>query len=227
MQKYNFKAEQILAHDSYLINLGNPEAEKRAKSRSSFIQELQRCEQLGLVYLNFHPGSHLKQITPEESIEHIINGLNTAIAETEFIMPVIENTAGQGSNLGFTFEQIAMIIAGIKNKKRIGVCIDTCHAYAAGYDLKTKEGFKKTWTDFDKEIGFKYLRGMHLNDSKGELGGHLDRHQSLGAGTLGIEPFKWLMEDHRFDNIPLILETPAPERWDEEIKLLNSFTKNN
>jgi deoxyribonuclease IV len=225
LERYGFKPEQILAHDSYLINLGNPEAEKRAKSLNSFIQEMQRCEQLGLIYLNFHPGSHLKQITPEESLEHIINGLNTAIAETEFIMPVIENTAGQGSNLGFSFEQIARIIDGIKDKERIGVCIDTCHAYAAGYDLKTKEGFKKTWADFDKLIGFKYLKGMHLNDSKGEKDSHLDRHRSLGEGTLGLEPFKWLMEDPRFDNIPLILETPAPEHWAEEIELLRSFTK--
>ncbi len=219
-EKYGFKPEQILPHDSYLINLGSPDHEKLVKSREAFLDELHRCEQLGLTMLNFHPGSHLKLIEPDACLDIIADSLNIALAETKGVTAVIENTAGQGSNLGFSFEQIAHIIDRVEDKSRVGVCIDTCHAYAAGYDLATQEGYEKTWADFDRIIGFKYLRGMHLNDTKKGLASRVDRHESLGMGVLGIDAFRYLMTDPRMDGIPLILETPNVELWEQEIKQL-------
>jgi deoxyribonuclease-4 len=138
---------------------------------------------------------------------------------------VIENTAGQGSHLGHTFEQIAYIIDRVEDKSRVGVCIDTCHAYTAGYDLKSRKGFEDTFNHFDNVIGFDLLKGMHLNDSKKELGSRVDRHDNLGKGILGIDPFRWIMADSRFDGIPLVLETPDDSLWKEEIGLLKSLTK--
>jgi len=214
---------QILPHDSYLINLGNPEKAALEKSRAAFFDEMQRCEQLGLDRLNFHPGAHLNQTGEEESIGLIAESINRALDVTPGVTAVIENTAGQGSNLGYTFEQIAFMIDLVEDKSRIGVCIDTCHAYSAGYDVKTREGFDETFGQFDRVIGFKYLRGMHLNDSMKALGSRVDRHNSLGMGVLGLEPFRWIMADSRFDNIPLILETPNDTLWPGEIALLKSF----
>lgn len=222
-QKHGYTPETILAHDSYLINLGHPERTGLEKSRNAFIDELNRCEQLGLMTLNFHPGSHLNKTSESQCLKTIAESLNIAIDKTQSVMPVIENTAGQGSNLGFRFEQIAEIIDQVENKERIGVCIDTCHAYSAGYDLKSVEGFHETWRAFDEIIGFTYLKGMHLNDSKKAFSSRVDRHESLGDGTLGVDLFKRIMEDPRFDEIPLILETPDESRWAHEIALLKSF----
>ena len=218
-----FGPESILAHDSYLINLGHPESAGLEKSRTAFLDELTRCELLGLTTLNFHPGSHLKKISETDCLKTIAQSLNIAIDQTQSVIPVIENTAGQGTNLGHRFEQIAEIIDQVENKDRIGVCIDTCHAFSSGYDLKSEEGFHKTWETFDKIIGFKYLKGMHLNDSKKAFSSRVDRHESLGGGTLGMDPFRRIMEDNRFDGIPLILETPDDSRWADEIQLLKSF----
>jgi len=218
-----YKPEQILPHDSYLINLGNPDAEKLLKSKKAFLDELQRCEQLGLTYLNFHPGSHLGQYSEDECLETIADSINWALSQTEFVTAVIENTAGQGNNVGYKFEHLAKIIENIKDKSRIGVCIDTCHAYTSGYDIRTEDAFLDTFEKFEKIVGFKYLRGMHLNDSKKELATKVDRHNSIGEGYIGLDAFKFIINDDRFDEIPLILETPNSDIWADEIKLLYSL----
>lgn len=221
--KYGFSPNQILPHDSYLINLGNPEPDALQKSRESFVEEMHRCEQLGLDRLNFHPGSHLKKIAIDDCLTLIAESINIALDATKGVSAVIENTAGQGTNLGFSFEQIAQIISKVDDKSRVGVCIDTCHAFAAGYDLKTAEGFQQTWEHFDTVIGFGYLMGMHINDSLKDRQSRVDRHSSIGQGFLGEDTFKMIMADPRFDNIPLILETPNEELWAEEIQKLKSW----
>lgn len=222
-QQYGFSPDAILPHDSYLINLGAPESEKLEKSRNAFIDEMVRCEQLGLHLLNFHPGSHLKKIPENDCLSLIAESINLAHAEVPNVVAVIENTAGQGSNLGWRFEQLASIIDQVDDKSRVGVCIDTCHAFAAGYDLRSETATDKTFAEFDQIVGMEYLRGMHLNDSKGGLGSHLDRHHSLGEGEIGWECFRYLMQDSRFDNIPLVLETINPDIWQQEIATLRSF----
>ena len=221
----SFSAAQILPHDSYLINLGSPEPEALEKSRAAFLDEMQRCEQLGLDRLNFHPGSHLGKCSESECIALIAESINLALAETKGVIAVIENTAGQGSNMGYRFEQLAEMIEQVKDKTRVGVCIDTCHAFTAGYDLRTEKTFSSTFEAFGKIIGFGYLKGMHLNDSKKEFGSRVDRHECLGKGFIGINCFRFLMADDRFNGIPLILETPDPAIWADEIKLLRSFEK--
>jgi apurinic endonuclease (APN1) len=224
-EKYGYKAEQILPHDSYLINLGSPKEEGLQQSRGAFIEEMKRCQQLGLDRLNFHPGSHLKMISIDKCLALIAESINIALEKTSGVTAVIENTAGQGSNLGYSFEQIAEIINQVEDKSRVGVCIDTCHAFAAGYDISTEQGFKEVFNNFEQVIGFKYLRGMHLNDAKRELGSKVDRHSSLGEGIIGIDAFKAIMSDSRFNGIPLIMETPEPEKWSTEIAMLKSFDK--
>ena len=224
-EKYGYQPHQILPHDSYLINLGHPENDALQKSRIAFLDEMQRCEQLGLDRLNFHPGSHLNQISEEKCLSNIAESINWALNQTSGVIAVIENTAGQGSNLGFSFYQLKKIIDQVEDKSRVGVCIDTCHAYSAGYDLKTKAGFEKVFHEFEEVVGFGYLKGMHINDSKKELGSRVDRHDSLGTGTLGLEVFECIMNDSRFDGIPLILETPNEELWAEEIQILKNMQK--
>jgi len=216
--------KHILPHDSYLINLGHPEDEKLEKSRNAFIDELQRCEILGLDRLNFHPGSHLKQIDEDVCLDRIAESINIALDKTTGVSAVIENTAGQGSNLGWKFEHLAHIIEKVEDKSRIGVCIDTCHMFTAGYDIRTREAYDKTWSEFESIVGFNYLMGMHINDSKPELGSHVDRHHSLGLGKIGLDAFKFIMNDERMDDIPLILETIDDTIWKEEIELLYSFS---
>ena len=223
--KYGFTAAQILPHDSYLINLGSPREEGLQKSRAAFIDEMRRCEQLGLDRLNFHPGSHLKEISVDECLATIAHSINLALDKTQGVTAVIENTAGQGSNLGYTFEQIAQIIDQVEDKSRVGVCIDTCHSFAAGYDLSTELGFTQVFEHFENVIGFKYLKGMHLNDATKPLASKVDRHSTLGNGVLGMVPFEMIMKDSRFDNIPLILETPDPDIWAQELDMLRSFEK--
>ncbi len=221
--KYGYASDVILPHDSFLINLGSPDAEKLLKSRSAFLDEIRRCEMLGLTMLNFHPGSHMREIEVDRCLDLIAESLNIALDETSGVKAVIENTAGQGSNLGYTFEQIAHIIDKVEDKSRVGVCIDTCHAHAAGYDMTTDEAYAATWNDFDRVIGFKYLCGMHLNDTFKDLGSKVDRHASIAKGVMGEEFWKRLMDDPRMDNIPLILETPDESVWGEEIKWLYSL----
>lgn len=221
--EFGYTPDRILPHDSYLINLGSPDPEKLAMSREAFLDEFRRCEQLGLTLLNFHPGSHLGLIPADDCLDRIAESINVTLDATSGVKAVIENTAGQGTNLGFSFAHLARIIDGVKDKSRVGVCIDTCHAYAAGYDLATPEGFEATWREFDETVGMSYLSGMHLNDSKKGLGSRVDRHETLGNGTLGPEFFKLLMKDPRFDDIPLILETPDESRWADEIAWLYSL----
>jgi deoxyribonuclease-4 len=220
---YGFKPEQILPHDSYLINLGHPDTIALQKSREAFLDELKRCEQLGLDRLNFHPGSHLNIGGVETCVKTIAESINWALEQTRGVMAVIENTAGQGTNMGYTFEQIRNIIEFVEDKSRIGVCIDTCHAFTAGYELNTLEGYSFAWRKFEEIIGFEYLKGMHLNDSKKEFGSRLDRHESLGKGKIGQSLFEWIINDPRMDNIPLILETPNEEIWADEIAMLKNF----
>lgn len=222
-QRFDFPMEAIIPHDSYLINLGHPEKEGLQKSRDAFLDELQRCEQLGIQKLNFHPGSHLNKHSEEDCIAVIAESINLALDQTEFVKAVIENTAGQGTNMGYRFEHLAAMIEKVDQKNRVGVCIDTAHAYAAGYELSSEVGFEETFAQFDLIVGFSKLMGMHLNDSKKELGSKVDRHESLGDGLIGWTPFRLIMEDSRFDEIPLILETPNTERWAEEIHQLKQW----
>jgi deoxyribonuclease-4 len=219
-EKYGYSPKHILPHDSYLINLGHPEKEGIEKSRSAFLDEMQRCEQLGLDRLNFHPGSHLNRISEEDCMKRIAESVNFVLDKTRGVTAVLENTAGQGSNLGYAFEQLRFIIDLVEDKNRVGVCIDTCHSFAAGYDIKTGEGFRETFEKFDRIVGFGYLKGIHLNDAKKEQGSKVDRHNSLGRGFLGMETFRHFMKDTRFDDLPMILETPDEDLWPEEIKSL-------
>lgn len=221
---YGYSPAHILPHDSYLINLGAPDREKLAMSREAFLDEMNRCMQLELTMLNFHPGSHLKMIPEEDCLALIADSINIALDKTSGVKAVIENTAGQGSNLGFSFAQIAAIIDRVEDKSRVGVCVDTCHTFAAGYDLATPEGYERTWKEFDDTIGLGYLSAMHINDSKKGLGSRVDRHELIGKGTLGSEFFAMLMRDPRMDNIPLILETPDETAWAGEIAWLYSQT---
>ncbi|MDD3116120.1 MAG: deoxyribonuclease IV [Victivallaceae bacterium] len=225
-QKLNFPPQSILPHDSYLINLGQPTSEGLEKSRKAFIDEMHRCHQLGLIYLNFHPGAHLKQISEQECLSRIAESINIAHHEVPEVTAVIENTAGQGSNVGFKFEHLAQIIEKVKDQSRVGVCLDTCHTFAAGYDLRTTEDCERTFAEFERIVGFKWLRGMHLNDSKSNFESRVDRHNSLGKGLLGENVFQYIMQDSRFDGIPLILETIEPTLWQQEIAWLRSITKN-
>lgn len=216
-----FDARYILPHDSYLINLGNPDEEAQQKSRAAFIDEMKRCEQLGLKLLNFHPGSHLNKISIEECLDKIAANINLALSMTSGVTAVIENTAGQGSNLGNRFEDIRYIIDRVEDKSRVGYCIDTCHTYSAGYDIVGD--YEGVFTKLDEIVGLEYLRGIHLNDTKKALGSRVDRHESIGLGLLGEEFFKRFMRDSRFDDVPIILETPDESRWAEEIALLRSY----
>ena len=224
-KQYGYTAAQILPHDSYLINLGHPEREGLEKSRASFLPEMERCQMLGLDRLNFHPGSHLKKISEEESLALVAESINIALDKTEGVTAVIENTAGQGSNLGYAFWHLAYIIDRVEDKSRVGVCLDTCHSFAAGYDLSTEDGCEKVFAEFEREVGCKYLRGMHLNDAMKPLGSRVDRHSPMGEGHLGITPFRYIARDARFDGIPLVLETPDESRWAEEIAMLKSFAE--
>ena len=218
--KYGYLPKCILPHDSYLINLGNPEKEMLAKSRKSFLDEMTRCELLGLKMLNFHPGAHMNLHSPEDCLKLIAEAINLVLDKTKGVTAVIENTAGQGSAIGYRFEHLGAIIALVQDKNRVGVCLDTCHTFTAGYDIKTEEGYKATLKEFDTIVGFSYLKGLHLNDSKKDLGTHVDRHESLKKGVMGEGVFRRIMNDPWFDNMPLILETPDESLWEEEIKWL-------
>ena len=223
LAKAKINPKLILPHDSYLINLGHPETEALQKSRAAFVDEMQRCQQLGLSLLNFHPGSHLRKISEQDCIAIIAESINLAQQQVPNVIAVIENTAGQGSNIGYRFEHLAEIITQVEDKNRVGVCLDTCHTFAAGYDISTAKGCEQTFSEFGQIVGFNYLRGMHLNGSKTALGSRVDRHDSLQAGTIGTAVFEYIMQHTEFDNIPLILETIRPEIWAQEINWLRSL----
>lgn len=224
-KEYGFLPEYILPHDSYLINLGHPEQEGLEKSRAAFLDEMQRCEQLGLQLLNFHPGSHLNKETLETCLDRIAESINIALDKTKGVTAVIENTAGQGSNVGNEFWHLSYIIDKVEDKSRVGVCLDTCHTFTAGYDIV--DDYDRIFNEFDQTVGMRYLRGIHLNDSKKALASRVDRHDSIGKGLIDIGFFKRFMQDERFDNMPIILETPDETRWAEEIALLRSFMAGN
>ena len=220
MASDGYTAAQVMPHAGYLINLANPDEEAHAKSMGSLMDELRRCMSLGLDKLNFHPGSHLRKLTPQEACARVAQSMNTALAQTQGVTLVIENTAGSGGNLGAPFEELRTIIDGVDDKSRVGVCLDTMHTFAAGFDIRTRDGFLATMEHFDRTVGFTYLRGMHINDSKVALNSHVDRHESLGQGLLGIEVFRCIMADARFENMPLVLETPNETLWEREIQQL-------
>lgn len=219
-EKFNFSMDYVMPHGSYLINLGHPEQALLEKSRNAFLDEMQRCEQLGIKLFNFHPGSHLNKISVDKCLQRNSQSLNWVLDQTEGVTAVIENTAGQGTNTGFSFEHLAEIIEGVEDKSRVAVCIDTCHAYAAGYDMSTEKGYRQMVDEFEQTVGFEYLKGIHLNDSKKELSSCVDRHDNIGEGEIGLKGFELLMQDERFDNIPMILETPNTEKWPGEIEML-------
>jgi deoxyribonuclease-4 len=224
-EKFGFSPDQIMPHDGYLINPGSPDKEMLGKSREALLDEMQRCEQLGLKMLNFHPGAHLNKISEEECIKVIAESINEVLEYTKGVTAVIENTAGQGSAIGHRFEQLRQIIDLVDDKSRVGVCFDTCHGFAAGYDIKSEEGYEKTFRDFDSIIGLSYLKGLHLNDAKKGLGSRVDRHETIGNGELGGEVFIRMMNDPRFDNMPIILETPDETIWAKEIEWLYSVIR--
>ncbi len=225
LEKAEILPKHVLPHDSYLINLGHPDEQKREKSLNAFIDELKRCEQLGLDRLNFHPGSHLKLISEDNCLELISESMNEALRQSDGVKLVIENTAGQGSNMGYELEHLGYLIDNSIDKQRTGVCIDTCHLFVSGYDFRTQETYRETTDKFAKVIGFEHLNGMHINDSKPDLGSKVDRHHSIGEGKLGLEPFKLIMNDSRIDDIPMVLETIDDTIWAQEIELLYSFIK--
>lgn len=222
-EKYGYTPRQILPHDGYLINVGSPDPEMLEKSRAAFLDEMQRAGQLGLDRLNFHPGSHLQKVTEEQCLKTIAESVNITLDKTRGVTAVLEITAGQGSNVGYSFDHLKFIIDRVEDKDRIGICIDTAHAFSAGYELKTAEGFAEVFREFNEIIGFKYLRGMHINDSKKEFQSRVDRHESLGKGTLDWDLFTRIMKDSRFNDMPLILETPDEEIWAEEIEILKGW----
>lgn len=223
--RLGYQPEHILPHDSYLINLGNPDPEALQKSRDAFLDEMQRCEQLGLTMLNFHPGSHLNKISETECLDLIADSINWVLERTKGVAAIIENTAGQGTNLGYSFAHLAHIINRVEDKSRVGVCLDTCHTVAAGYDIIDAYSYDRVWDEFDQVVGFEYLRAIHLNDAKKGVGSRVDRHDSLGYGVMGMALFERMMRDSRFDHMPIILETPDDTLWDKEIALLKSFAQ--
>ncbi|KIP11588.1 hypothetical protein PHLGIDRAFT_27828 [Phlebiopsis gigantea 11061_1 CR5-6] len=209
LKTFEYDVKHILPHGNYLVNLGNPDPEKREKSYQCFLDELKRCEQLGLTFYNFHPGSSVGQTTQEESLSLVAQCLNRAHKETSSVVTVIESMVGSGNVLCSKFEEIGKIIEEVEDKSRVGVCLDTCHIFAAGYDIRTKEGWNATMKEFERDVGLKYLKGMHFNDSKGDLASRKDRHENIGLGHLGLQTFSNILNDTRTQDIPLILETPA------------------
>lgn len=216
--KYGYAPEQILPHAGYLINLGNPDPEKRKQSSDSLLDEVLRCEALGLTRINIHPGSHLKQISEEACFDLIAGELNHILENSQTVTIVLENTAGQGSNVGYRFGHLSAIRERVTHKDRIGYCLDTCHTWAAGYDLKDR--YDEVWEEFERDAGFDHLMGIHLNDAMRDLGSRVDRHDSLGKGLLGMDFFVRLVRDPRFESVPLILETPDEALWADEIAAL-------
>lgn len=217
------RPEHVLPHTSYLINIATPDPENREKSIAALIDEVERADQLGLTMVNFHPGSGLKELTEEETVTAVAEGMKRVLDETQNVALIVESTAGQGAHIGYKFEHLAGILEQVGRDDRVGICIDTCHMFGAGFDLRTIEGYEETISAFDRIVGLKHLKGIHLNDAKVELGSRKDRHDSIGAGTLGVVPFHAIMRDKRLDDMPIVLETPDPDLWAEEIAFLRKL----
>jgi len=219
------KIAHPISHDSYLINLASPDEELWRKSLEAFIVELQRADQLGIPYVVTHPGA-FTTTSEEAGLKRIIAALDEVHAQTRGIASqcLLETTAGQGSTLGWKFEHLATIIDGVKDPDRLGVCVDTCHIFAAGYPLATEKEYKATFKALDKTVGVKTVKAFHLNDSKRELGSRVDRHAHIGEGHLGIEPFRHLMNDSRFRKVPMYLETEKGERDGQDLDIINLAT---
>lgn len=216
--------ETIVVHASYLINLASANGETRTRSINALKNELERCQELGISFLVLHPGSHLKQGV-EEGIELVAQGINEALEEASGkTMILLETMAGQGSSLGSTFEELAAIRSKIQHKKLIGFCLDTCHIFAAGYDFRTKKSYQSLWNKFDQTVGIENLKVIHVNDSKNELGSHVDRHEHLCQGKIGAAGFKLLLNDSRFFSIPKILETPK-NNLEDDLRNINTIKK--
>ncbi|NLL82763.1 MAG: deoxyribonuclease IV [Lentisphaerae bacterium] len=226
MNTTGYTAAQVLPHAGYLINLANPDAEAHDRSVNSLIDEVKRCHAFGLTMLNLHPGSHLKKLAPEAALSRVAAAINDVLAATEGVTIVIENTAGQGGSLGVTMAELGAILAEVDDKARLGFCLDTCHAFAAGYDVRTAAGITALLDEFEAEVGpaSEFLRGMHLNDAKSDYSSRVDRHAPLGMGNIGWEPFRTIMRDKRCAGIPLVIETPDEMRWPDEIAKLISFS---
>lgn len=215
-----------VSHASYLLNLGSPEPKKLNMSRRAFSDELDRCDACGIPYVIFHPGAHIKT-GESECLSRISESLNYVMDKRpdSKVTILLENTAGQGSVVGYSFENLIRIIKEVENKNRLGVCFDTQHAFAAGYDIRTEKGWNDTFDHFDKTVGLEWIKVFHINDSKRELGTHVDRHEKIGKGFLTMETFWCLVNDERFSNLPMILETPVtdPSEYAVELELLRSL----
>lgn len=220
-----FEIDPVMAHDSYLINLCATDPALAQKSFESFVVELQRCQQLGIPGLIMHPGSHTGA-GEEAGLRNVIKAVNDAIALTSdsSVRVLFEATAGQGSNLGHRFEQLAQLVEGVAHPERVGVCLDTCHIFAAGYDIRTATGYRQVMEEFDKIVGLRHLRAFHFNDAKGELGSRLDRHEHIGQGKLGAEAFSFILRDPRFEDVPKLLETPKGKKGKEDWDAVNLAT---
>jgi deoxyribonuclease-4 len=214
----------ILVHDSYLINLGSPKEPDRQKSIHAFLDEMERCERLDLPYLVFHPGAHLGA-GEDDGCRFVAESLNDILLETSGfkVIPLMETTAGQGTTLGYTFDHLRQILDLLNTPERIGVCVDTCHIFTAGYDIRTREGYDRTFEAFDQIVGLGTLKAFHLNDSKKEFLSRVDRHEHIGKGYIGLEAFQFLMNDPRFKTIPMVLETPKGETHKEDEENLSTL----
>jgi deoxyribonuclease-4 len=222
-----FGIQETVIHDSYLINLASPDKNLLKQSREAFLEELARAKHLGVKNLIFHPGAHMGS-GEQAGLKKIAESLNWARSEfgSEDVCMVLEITAGQGSVLGYSFDQLAKIISLMDEEKSAGICIDTCHAYAAGYDIKTKDGYARTFDQFDETIGFGFLKALHLNDAKVKQGSHVDRHEQIGKGYIGLEGFRNFVNDKRISGLPMVLETPRGEKgYKQELKALRSLIK--
>ena len=209
----------VVAHDSYLINLASPDSKALTRSREAFLVEMNRCEQLGIPYLVMHPGSHLGEGV-DKGLQTIVESFDWLHQQAEDLQMkvLLECTAGQGTNLGFKFEHLARIIDGVKDDHRLGVCLDTCHIFSAGYDISNEEAYNETWKQFDQIIGYDRLKVIHMNDSKKDFGSRVDRHEEIGKGTLGLESFRLLMNDDNIKHVPMILETPKGKDYAEDVE---------
>lgn len=212
--------EHVVIHASYLINIGNPDAAKRARSLDALVDECVRAEQLGLSLVNFHPGSGMGEITDEQTIELIAEGCRIVLDRTHSAVLVLEATAGQGAHVGHRFAHLAAIIRAAGEPQRMGVCIDSCHIFAAGYDVRSPQAYAAVMEEFAAEVGLDRLVAIHLNDAKTELGSRTDRHELIGEGLIGLEGLRNFICDRRLQRLPFILETPDPERWKDEIAML-------